>query len=79
MGPRATYQGHGTRRVSDMSYIEQRDALVRDIGRRLRLCSIDEAKLLDEALLEVERDRHGVPGKSEAFSTFMRKYRGGDG
>lgn len=39
----------------------RRDALVRNIATRLMLCSLDEARVMDELLvrLEIGRDRYG--------------------
>jgi hypothetical protein len=35
----------------------RRDALARDISRRMLLCNFDELRLLDQLLIGIERDR----------------------
>ena len=57
-----------------MSDHDRKGALVRDIGRRLAMCSIEEVEQVDAFLLELERVRFGMPSKpavSKAVADFI--------
>jgi hypothetical protein len=57
-----------------MSNHDRQSALVRDIGRRLAISSIEEVEQVDAFLLELERVRHGMPSKpavSKAVADFI--------